>query len=138
MSAAAGLRAAGVGERVNRGETGLLGRGGSVASKSASVSPGKPAMTSVVIATSGTCSRISANGAAVLVRSVAAAHPFEDGVRAALERQVEVRAESRVVPETEECGRDVLRLQGGEADARDGRAFEERFEEASRALLAPA
>ena len=55
-------------------------------------------MTSVVIATSGTRSRISAMRRAVLVGGVAAAHRGEDGVGAALQRDVEVRAEAPVEP----------------------------------------
>jgi len=49
---------------------------------------------------------------------------------------VEVRAETAVFPEVKQRGRNVLRLKGREADARDGGAFEKGLEQTPRALLA--
>jgi len=74
--------------------------------------------------------------AAVLVHGITAAHAPEHRIRPALEGKVEVRAETAVFPEVKQRGRNVLRLKGREADARDGGAFEKAFEQTPRALIA--
>ena len=61
----------------------------SVASKSASLSPGKPTMTSVERVTSGIAPQLRGPGRGSRPR-VAAAHSFEHGVRPRLERHVQV------------------------------------------------
>ena len=52
------------------------------------------------------------NGAAVVVGVVAAAHCPQDGVAAALEGDVEVRAEARVLPTGQQVGGDFVGLEG--------------------------
>ena len=49
--------------------------------------------------------------AAVVGCRVAAVHPFQNAVAAALEREVKVRAEPFVLPEIDENGSYLLRLQ---------------------------
>ena len=62
-----------------------------VSSKSASVSPGKPTMMSVVIAASGICSRTRSMMPEELVAAVGPAHRLEHPVGTRLERHVQAR-----------------------------------------------
>ena len=64
-----------------------------VSRKSASVSPGKPTMMSVVSARSGIAARSSSTSVEVALARVRAAHRLEDPRRAGLERQVRVLAD---------------------------------------------
>ena len=67
----------------------------SVASKSASVSPGKPTMMSVVTARSGMASRAGGEPLEIAGRGVAAVHAGEGAVAARLQRKVQVLAHRR-------------------------------------------
>ena len=92
----------------------------SVCSKSSSVSPGKPTMMSVVIAQSGTCSRIIATRSQVALAVVGAAHRLEDAARAGLERQVDVLAQRRQLGvRADHVLAHVLRVRARVADALD-------------------
>src|SRR5690606_38681327 len=65
------------------------------------------------------------DGPTILVLGIAAAHALEHGLAAALEGEVVVPAEPRVLPETDEVVVQVLRLHRGHPDTRDRRLREQ-------------
>ena len=94
----------------------------SVASKSRSLSPGKPTMMSVEIAISGRTARSCAQALLVLQRRVAALHQRQDAVRAALHRQVQVIGELRHAGiGLDQAVAEFERVRGREANALDAR-----------------
>jgi hypothetical protein len=86
--------------------------------KSASVSPGKPTMMSVVRLSPGTAARSRATQLAVALGRVAPQHPLEHARRAALHRQVHVLAHLRDLGDRRDHPvAEVVRVRAREADA---------------------
>ena len=95
---------------------------------SSSVSPGKPTMRSVVTAQPGKYCRSSRRGI------VPAVHPLQDGIRAGLQTQVELRAEIGVDAERlAEVLVDGARLQRAQADPDRGDRRAERRQQLPQA-----
>ena len=89
-------------------------------SKSASVSPGKPTMMSVVTARSGIAARAAAEPLEVARGGVAAVHARERAVAPRLQRQVQVLAHAVALGHRRDrLGPEVLRVRRREADALD-------------------
>lgn len=63
---------------------------------------------------------------------IAAAHRGKDAIAAGLQGKMKLRHQAGILPEGEQFGRDVLWLQGAEADARDFDAFEDAGDEVMR------